>query len=157
MLNLKRHVCQKINILALHHYLAEENHSSLWQCTLLFKCYKTHCTRFQLNRNGLGNVMFMYSRAPVTADSVRVVSVICSLLRPPKKLENQINKQFISFKLCTKRERAVKWWNQAAQMHPVLDSSSFVPVPTLKCQNTILAYERERESTLYSILYYYFI
>jgi len=26
-----------------------------------------------------------------------------------------------------KRERAVKWWNPAAQMRPVLDSSSFCP------------------------------
>jgi hypothetical protein len=30
-----------------------------------------------------------------------------------------------------KRERAETWWNPAAQMHPVLDSSSFVPIPTL--------------------------
>jgi hypothetical protein len=30
-----------------------------------------------------------------------------------------------------KRERAVTWWNPAAQTRPVLDSSSFVPVPTL--------------------------
>ena len=30
-----------------------------------------------------------------------------------------------------KRERAVTWCNPAAQMHPVLDSSSFVPTPKL--------------------------
>ena len=30
-----------------------------------------------------------------------------------------------------KRERAITWWNPAAQTCPVLDSSSFVRVPTL--------------------------
>jgi hypothetical protein len=29
----------------------------------------------------------------------------------------------------TKGERAITWWNSAAQMRPVLDSSSFIPVP----------------------------
>ena len=36
-----------------------------------------------------------------------------------------------SFKTCAKGQRAITWWNPAAQMHPVLDSSSFVPAPTL--------------------------
>jgi hypothetical protein len=36
--------------------------------------------------------------------------------------------------MCTKLERAITWWNPQAQMHPVLDSSSFVPVPTLPCE-----------------------
>ena len=40
-------------------------------------------------------------------------------------------KLFISFKTRAKRERAVTWWNPATQTRPVLDSSSFVPVPTL--------------------------
>jgi hypothetical protein len=31
----------------------------------------------------------------------------------------------------TKRERAVTWWNPAAQTRPVFDSSSFVPALTL--------------------------
>ena len=30
-----------------------------------------------------------------------------------------------------KRERAVTWWNPTAQTRTVLDSSFFVPVPTL--------------------------
>jgi len=30
-----------------------------------------------------------------------------------------------------KREQAITWWNPAAQMLPVLDLSSFVPVPML--------------------------
>ena len=30
-----------------------------------------------------------------------------------------------------KRERAVTWWNSEAQTRPVLDSSSFVPIPML--------------------------
>ena len=33
-----------------------------------------------------------------------------------------------------KGERAITWWNPAAQMHPVLDSSSFVPIPTILCK-----------------------
>jgi len=48
-----------------------------------------------------------------------------------KKLENQRNKRFISFKTRAKRERALTWWKPAAQTRPILDSSSFVPVPTL--------------------------
>jgi hypothetical protein len=34
--------------------------------------------------------------------------------------------------------------NRASQTCPVLDSSFFVPVPTLKCQNPLLSYVRER-------------
>jgi hypothetical protein len=34
-------------------------------------------------------------------------------------------------KMHAKRERTVTWWSPAAQMRPVLDSSSFVPVPML--------------------------
>jgi hypothetical protein len=47
--------------------------------------------------------------------------------------------------MCTKREQAVTWWNPAAQSRPVFDSPSFVPVPTLKGQNPLLSYIRERE------------
>jgi hypothetical protein len=50
---------------------------------------------------------------------------------PKKKLKNHKNKWFISFKTRAKREWAVTWWNPAAQTRPALDSSSFVPVPTL--------------------------
>jgi hypothetical protein len=46
-------------------------------------------------------------------------------------LENKKNKWSISFKTPAKQERAVTRWNPAAQMHPVLDSSSFAPVLTL--------------------------
>jgi hypothetical protein len=46
--------------------------------------------------------------------------------RPEKKI-GKLNKRFISLKTRAKRERAVA----AAQTLPVLDSSSFVPVPTL--------------------------
>ena len=41
-----------------------------------------------------------------------------------------MNRRFISLKPGAKRERAVTWCNPAAQKRPVLDSSSFVPVPT---------------------------
>ena len=41
------------------------------------------------------------------------------------------NKQFTSLKTRTKLERDVTLWNPAAQTRPVLDSPSFVPVPTL--------------------------
>jgi hypothetical protein len=47
-----------------------------------------------------------------------------------------------------KRERAVTWWNLATEMRPVLDLSSFVPVPTLKRQNPLLSYVRERQYTV---------
>jgi len=33
--------------------------------------------------------------------------------------------------MCAKQERAITWWNPVAQMRPVLDSSSCVPIPTL--------------------------
>ena len=36
----------------------------------------------------------------------------------------------MSIKTHAKRERAVTWWNPAAQMRPVLNSSSFSPVHT---------------------------
>jgi hypothetical protein len=39
-------------------------------------------------------------------------------------------------------------WNPAAWTRPVLESSSFVPVPTLKCQNPLLSYVQERENIL---------
>jgi len=53
---------------------------------------------------------------------------------PPKIWKNQRNKWFINFKTCAKQEASVTWWNPAAQMHPALDSSSFVPIPTLPCK-----------------------
>ena len=37
-----------------------------------------------------------------------------------------------------KRERAVTWWNPAAQMRPVIDSSSFVPIPMLPCKLALI-------------------
>jgi hypothetical protein len=87
----------------------------------------------------------MYSRASVSTDSVSAVSVIRVLPRLEKKFENLINKRFMSFKTRAKRDRAVTWWNTAAQMRPVLDSSSFVSVPTIKRQNPLLSYVRESE------------
>jgi hypothetical protein len=56
---------------------------------------------------------------------------IRGLPRPEQKLENYRNKRFISFKTRPKRERAVTWRNPAAQTRPLIDSSSFVPVPAL--------------------------
>jgi len=47
-----------------------------------------------------------------------------------KNMGNESNKRFMSFKTCTKQERAVTWRNPAAETRPVLDSSSFVPAPT---------------------------
>jgi hypothetical protein len=41
-----------------------------------------------------------------------------------KKFGKLKNKLFISFKTRAKWERAITWWNPAAQMHPVLDSCS---------------------------------
>jgi hypothetical protein len=72
----------------------------------------------------------IYSRAPVSYDSD-----IRGLPRPEKTMENQGHKRFISFKTRARRERAVIWWNPAAQTRPIFGLSSFVPVPTLKCQN----------------------
>jgi len=70
------------------------------------------------------------------AHSIQVDRHICrfSIRGPPKNLENQRNKWFIILKMCFKREQAITWWNPAAQTHPVLDSSSFIPVPTLPCK-----------------------
>jgi hypothetical protein len=52
------------------------------------------------------------------------------LPRPPQNLKiKKINGS--CFKTRAKRERAVAWWNPAAKTCPVLDSSSFAPVPTL--------------------------
>jgi hypothetical protein len=69
--------------------------------------------------------------APVSADSVSVVSVICGSPQPPQKFENQRNKQFICFKMHAKQEQAITWWNPAAQTHAVLDQSSFTHALTL--------------------------
>jgi hypothetical protein len=33
--------------------------------------------------------------------------------------------------MCAKQDRAITWLNPAAQTHPLLDSSCFVPIPTL--------------------------
>jgi hypothetical protein len=52
--------------------------------------------------------------------------------RKTGKLEN---KGFINIKTHGDRERAVTWWNTAAQTRPVLDSSSFTPVLTLRRRN----------------------
>jgi hypothetical protein len=41
----------------------------------------------------------------------------------------KLKKRFISFKTRPKRERAVTWWNPAAQTRPVFNSSSFAPRP----------------------------
>jgi hypothetical protein len=82
-----------------------------------------------------------------------VVSVIRGLMPPERKLENWRNERFVSFKMHAKQEQAVTWWNPAAQMRPVLDSSSFVPVPTLKCQNPLLAYVRGREKLHCNVQY----
>jgi len=51
-----------------------------------------------------------------------------------KNLKNRRNKWFISFKMGTKWEQAITWWNPAAQTQPVLDSSSIVPIPTFPLQ-----------------------
>jgi hypothetical protein len=67
-----------------------------------------------------------YRCAPVSTDSLSAVYRV-----PKKKFENWRNKRFISFKTPAKQERAVTWWNPAAQPRPVLDASSFAPVPTL--------------------------
>ena len=37
----------------------------------------------------------------------------------------------MNFTTRAKPEQAVTWWNPAAQTHPTLVSSSFVPVPTV--------------------------
>jgi hypothetical protein len=47
---------------------------------------------------------------------------------PKKNLKTKGNKQFINFKTRVKQEQAVTLGNPAAQMHPVHDSSSFVPI-----------------------------
>jgi hypothetical protein len=71
-----------------------------------------------------------YRRNPVSKESVSAVSVMRSLPWPEKKI-GKLKKRFISLKTRSKRERAVTWWNPAAQTRPVLDSSSFVTKPTL--------------------------
>jgi hypothetical protein len=112
---------------------------SFWQ--------KTGSGRYETNCKGtvpppLRNAVKAYSRATVSTDTVSAV------YRGPKtKLENYRNKRSISFKPRAKRERAVTWWNTAAQTRPVLDSYSFVPVPTLKRHNPLLSYVQQTDST----------
>jgi hypothetical protein len=86
----------------------------------------------------------------ISASEIRVVPPY-PLIRYPwftaawkRKLENQSNKWFISFKMRAKRERDVTWWNAAAQTCPALDLSSFIPIPMLKFQNPLLSYAREK-------------
>jgi hypothetical protein len=63
-------------------------------------------------------------------------------------LENKINKLFVSLKTRAKQERAITWWSPIAQTSPVLDSSSFVPVSTLKHQKPLHSYVQERKYTV---------
>jgi hypothetical protein len=67
-----------------------------------------------------------YGHAPISADSVSAV------YRGPEKnwkRNTEVKKLTVhKLKTCVKREWAVKWWNPAAQMRPVLDSSSFAPL-----------------------------
>jgi hypothetical protein len=70
-------------------------------------------------------LLFIIESCPASTDSVSAV------YRDPKKIENERNKLFVSLKTPAKRERAVVWWNTAAQTRPVLDSSSFSPVLTI--------------------------
>jgi len=65
---------------------------------------------------------------------IQVDPRICGLLRPEKIWKIKETKQFISFKKCAKWERDITWCNPVAQMCPVLDSSSFVPIPRLPCK-----------------------
>jgi hypothetical protein len=65
----------------------------------------------------------------------------------------EINGSKVS-KRCAKRERVVTWWNLAAQKRLVLDSYSFVPVPTLKHQNPLLSYVREKDNVYCKCIIY---
>jgi hypothetical protein len=104
---------------------------------VFWSLYNFCLKHFSLQRE-FGEIL--YSRAPVPTDSVSAAN------RGPKKnWKNFGNKRFTSFKTYAKRERVVTWWNPAAQTRSVLDSSSFVPVPTLKRQNPLLSYIRERQ------------
>jgi hypothetical protein len=79
--------------------------------------------------------------------SVRGYSYPWYTVPPPPNWKIK-DKHFISFKMCTNWERAITCWNSVAQTHPVLDLSSFVPVPMLKHQNSLLSYIRERHYTV---------
>jgi hypothetical protein len=92
-------------------------------------------------------ILGKHSKFQIQSCLVSIVSVIRGIPWLGKKLENWINKRFVSFKSCIKGERAITWWNPAAQMPPILDSSSFVSVPTLHHQKPLL-HMYERESTL---------
>jgi hypothetical protein len=112
----------------------------------------THSKTYCCVRSGIliGILLFKFifrnSRAPVSTDS-SVVLVIRGSPRapPPPHLENKRTKCVLSGTPRDKRERAVIWWNPAAQTRPVLDLSPFVPYPTLKRQNALLPYIQERE------------
>jgi hypothetical protein len=51
-----------------------------------------------------------------------------------RKKKRKRNKRFVSFKTRAKLERALTWWNPAAQNRSVIDSSSFAPVLTVPCR-----------------------
>jgi hypothetical protein len=91
-----------------------------------------------------GRKLYVDTLSPPRTDSTRiwkpaytskytVVSIYpaSAVNRGSKKLKNKEINGSLKFKTRSKRERAVTWWNPAAQTRPVLDSPSFVPSPTL--------------------------
>jgi hypothetical protein len=104
-------------------------------CQQQWQCYWDCSHHF--SPLGLWHPLKEYSYAPLSADSVSAVSVIRGLPQPEKKFESERNKQFVSFKTPAKQERAVTWWNPAAQMRPVFDSSSFAPILTFPCRTCL--------------------
>jgi hypothetical protein len=82
----------------------------------------------------------------ITAASISSVTGVppYSLIQYPwfttvRKKIGKLKKIFVNFKTPAKRERAVKWWNTAAQTRPVLESAPFAPVLTLHrrtCHNS---------------------
>jgi hypothetical protein len=84
---------------------------------------------------------YTFSCAPIYTNSISKVHH-----RPEKISKIEDINSSLRFKTCTKWQRAISWWNPTAQMCPVLDLSSFVPIPKLKCQNPLLSYVQERET-----------
>jgi hypothetical protein len=89
--------------------------------------------------------VYIYSRSPVFADLVSLVSVIRGLPRP-EKIGKQKKYTVHKFSISTGRN-VVK---SEAQTRPVLGWFSSFPVPTLNCQNLLLLYVREREREVHS-------
>jgi len=95
-----------------------------------FKVGEINCVSSSTSRNVL-----VPTQHRIQTDPLICGFSICGFIYPrfttaPQKFGKLKKWTIHKFKTRARRERAVTCWNPAAQTRPVLDSSSFVPVPT---------------------------